>query len=140
MNTDKIKEIFDCVETKADKIIVKKDFLNVIDLIKNNYKFDMLKEIIAIDNKDCIELIYNLYSTENDEDLKLSLTVSNNEAESVSKMYDSAVADEKEIYDLFGIKFIGNDELKRLYMPENWQGHPLRKDYSENDKRLEWNE
>ena len=62
MNTDKIKEIFDCVETKADKIIVKKDFLNVIDLIKNNYKFDMLKEIIAIDNKDCIELIYNLYS------------------------------------------------------------------------------
>ncbi len=140
MNTDKIKEIFDCVETKADKIIVKKDFLNVIDLIKNNYKFDMLKEIIAIDNKDCIELIYNLYSTENDEDLKLSLTVSNNEADSVSKMYDSAVADEKEIYDLFGIKFIGNDELKRLYMPENWQGHPLRKDYSENDKRLEWNE
>ena len=140
MNIDRIKEIFDCVETEADKIIVKKDFLNVIDFIKNNYKFDMLKEIIAIDNKDSIELIYNMYSTENEEELKLSLTVNNNEAESVSKIYDSAVADEKEIYDLFGIKFIGNDELKRLYMPENWQGHPLRKDYEENDKRLEWNE
>ena len=41
-----------------------------------------------------------------------------NQMESVSKIFDSAVADEKEIYDLFGINFIGNDELERLYMPE----------------------
>ena len=47
---------------------------------------------------------------------------------------------EKEIYDLFGIKFIGNKELKRLYMPESWKGHPLKKDYIENDERLNWNE
>jgi type IV secretory pathway VirB4 component len=53
---------------------------------------------------------------------------------------DSAVADEKEIYDLFGVKFLGNEELKRLYMPENWQGHPLKKDYVDNDERLNWND
>ena len=63
-----------------------------------------------------------------------------NETESVSKVFDSAIADEKEIYDLFGIKFFGNDELKRLYMPESWDGHPLRKDYKETDERLNWNE
>jgi NADH:ubiquinone oxidoreductase subunit C len=62
------------------------------------------------------------------------------EAESVSKIFDSAVADEKEIYDLFGVKFVGNDELKRLYMPESWEGHPLKKDYTEKDERLNWND
>ena len=62
------------------------------------------------------------------------------EAESVTNIFDSAVADEKEIYDLFGIKFIGNSELKRLYMPETWEGHPLKKDYVANDERLDWNE
>ena len=46
----------------------------------------------------------------------------------------------KEIYDLFGVKFVGNDELKRLYMPESWEGHPLRKDYTEKDERLSWND
>ena len=39
-----------------------------------------------------------------------------------------------------GIKFIGNDELKRLYMPEGWEGHPLKKDYENKDSRLNWNE
>ena len=55
-------------------------------------------------------------------------------------IFDSAIADEKEIYDLFGVKFIGNPELNRLYMPDSWQGHPLKKDYEENDERLSWND
>ena len=86
-----------------------------------------------------IELIYHLYNIEDEEDLYVSLNVIN-EAESVSSLFDSAVADEKEIYDLFGVKFIGNEELKRLYMPEGWEGHPLKKDYEEKDERLNWND
>jgi hypothetical protein len=50
------------------------------------------------------------------------------------------VIDEKEIFDLLGVNFIGNKELKRLYMPETWEGHPLKKDYQENDERLNWND
>ena len=41
---------------------------------------------------------------------------------------------------MFGIKFINHEDLKRLYMPENWEGFPLRKDYIESDTRLAWNE
>ena len=140
MNWQEFKNIFEDVELVGDKIVIKSNLAKTIDFIKNNYHYTLLKEIIAVDNKYAgIELIYRLYSIENEEDVLVSITVQDS-AESVSQIFDSAIADEREIYDLFGINFIGNSELKRLYMPESWQGHPLRKDYVENDERLSWNE
>lgn len=140
MNWSEFKTIFNNCELKDEKIIIKSDLAKTIDMVKNNYGFDILKEIAAVDKKDeGIELIYRLYSTENEEEVVISILVKD-EAESISKIFDSAVADEKEIYDLFGVKFIGNDELKRLYMPESWEGNPLKKDYSQSDERLNWNE
>ena len=131
---------FNNCEVRDKKIIVKSDLVSFVDLVKNHYGFDILKEIIAVDNQDeGIELIYNFYSTRDEEELLLSYTVSK-EAPSISSLFDSAVADEKEIYDLFGVNFDGNNELKRLYMPETWQGNPLKKDYVENDERLNWND
>lgn len=140
MNWLEFKNIFEDVELVGDKIVVKSNLAKTIDFIKNNYHYDLLKEIVAVDNKEAgIELIYRLYSIENEEDVLVTITVKDT-AESVSQIYDSAIADEKEIYDLFGINFDGNAELKRLYMPESWDGHPLKKDYVENDERLSWNE
>ncbi|MBQ7764719.1 NADH-quinone oxidoreductase subunit C [bacterium] len=140
MNWENFKNIFSDVETKGDKLIVKTNIAKTIDFIKNNYHFDVLKNITAVDLKEQgVELIYHLFNVEDEEELLVSILV-NDVAESVSKIFDSAVADEKEIYDLFGVKFIGNDELKRLYMPETWEGHPLKKDYVENDERLNWND
>ena len=136
----KIMEISNDCELIDDKIVVKQNLVKIINFVKTNYHFDILKEIIAVDkNEEGIELIYKLYSTENEENVLIS-TLITNEVESISSVFDSAVADEKEIFDLFGIKFIGNDELKRLYMPESWKGHPLRKNYTENDERLSWND
>ena len=140
MNWLEFKNIFEDVKLVGDKIVVKSNLAKTIDFIKNNYHYNLLKEIVAVDNKDMgIELIYRLYSIENEEDVLVSITVQDT-VESVSQIFDSAIADEKEIYDLFGINFIGNSELKRLYIPESWEGHPLRKDYVENDERLKWNE
>ena len=140
MNINELINIFKDCEIVGEKIVIKSDLAKTVKFIKNNYNFDILKEIIAVDNSERgIELIYRMFSIENEEDILLSITVTD-EAESISKIFDSAVADEKEIYDLFGIKFIGNEELERLYMPESWQGHPLRKDYKENDERLDWND
>lgn len=136
----KLIENFNNCEIRDSKIIIKADLLNFVELIKNHYGFDILKEIIAIDNQEHgIELIYNFYSTRDEESLLLSYTTET-EASSISSLFDSAVADEKEIFDLFGINFIGNKELKRLYMPDSWQGNPLKKDYVENDERLNWND
>lgn len=136
----KLIENFNNCEIRDNKIVIKADLLNFVELIKNHYGFNILKEIIAVDNQEQgIELIYSFYSTRDEESLLLSYTTEA-EASSISSLFDSAVADEKEIFDLFGINFIGNKELKRLYMPDSWKGNPLKKDYVENDERLDWND
>lgn len=140
MNWNEFKNIFNDTEIIDDKLVIRKELVKILNFIKENYNFGMLKSITAIDKQEVgTELIYHLYDIEDEEDLLVSITV-NNEVESVSSIFDSAIADEKEIYDLFGVRFIGNEELKRLYMPESWEGHPLKKDYQENDERLNWND
>ena len=139
MNIEELKNIFSECELSKNKICIKNNLHIIIDFIKNNYSFKILKSITAIDLGNEIELLYSLYSIENDENVIISIKVQN-EAESIIDIFDSAKADENEIYDLFGINFIGNDNLKRLYMPENWDGFPLRKDYIQNDTRLAWND
>ena len=140
MNSENIIKAFNECEIRDGKIIIHNDLFSFVELVKNKYSFDILKEIVAIDNNEQgIELLYRFYSTQNEENLILSFST-HKEAESISKLFDSAMADEKEIFDLFGVNFIGNEELKRLYLPETWEGHPLRKDYQENDERLDWND
>ena len=140
MNVTEFLKVFDDVALFEDKIILKHNLVETVIYLKENYGYDMLKEITAVENDDMsTELNYHLYSSRDDEDLILSINV-NKEAESIAHIFDSASADENEIYDMFGINFIGNEDLKRLYMSEGWVGHPLRKEYEDNDERLEWND
>ena len=141
MNWAELKNIFKECEIIDNKLVVKENIVKTLKFVKENYHFEILKNITAVDNKDLgIELIYQLYNIEDEENILISITTFDNEVESVTSIFDSATADEKEIYDLFGVKFIGNEELKRIYMPESWEGHPLRKDYQENVERLNWND
>ena len=140
MNSAEFVRIFQNSEIMNEKLIIKENLADTLRLIKENYKFEVLKDITAVDKQaDGIELTYRLYSVDDNEDVLVAIIVKD-EVESVCSIFDSACADEKEIYDLFGVKFIGNEELKRLYMPESWKGHPLKKDYEENDERLRWND
>jgi NADH:ubiquinone oxidoreductase subunit C len=140
MDLKTFNKIFENSELVGDKIKIKTDILTKIKCLKENYGFNILKEIIAIDTQDGFtELIYHLFSTHNFESVKLSTLVTS-EADSISEIFKSAIADENEIYDLFGIKFTGNKNLKRLYMPDSWIGHPLKKDYKNTDERLRWND
>ena len=140
MNINEFINIFNDSELVDNKIVIKSKLYEAVEFVKNNYSYDILKEIIAIDNEDFgIELIYHLYTTIDEEDLFLSITVQN-EIVSIVDLFPSAQADENEIYDLFGINFIRNKNLKRLYMPEDWEGFPLRKDYVQDETRLAWND
>lgn len=140
MNWQEFERVFGECELDGDKIVIKSQLYDVIYFIVNNYTYNMLKEIIALDRQEAgVELIYHLYSVSDEEDVLISITVKD-KAESIVEIFKSAQADENEIYDLFGIQFIGNQNLKRLYMPEDWEGFPLRKDYVESDVRLVWND
>jgi NADH-quinone oxidoreductase subunit C len=77
------------------------------------------------------EVVYNLHSFERNHWLRLKckLNGTNPEIESVTPVWRGANWYEREIFDLFGIVFRNHPELRRIMMPEDWQGHPLRKDY-----------
>ena len=139
MNIEELKNIAEDCEFENEKIYVKKNIHKIVEFLKDNYCCKILKSITAVDLGDKIELIYYLFSIDNEEDVILSIKIQN-EAESIADIFDSARADENEIFDMFGIKFIGNKDLKRLYMPEDWEGYPLRKDYVQDDTRLAWND
>ena len=140
MNLTEFKNLFENCEFIDNKIIVKNNIFNVLKFIKENYSYKILKEIIANDKQnEGIELIYHLYSIDDEEDLFFAIIVQG-QTESVTEIFPSAIFDEREIYDMFGINFIGHKNLQRLYMPESWQGYPLKKDYIQEDERLAWND
>jgi NADH-quinone oxidoreductase subunit C len=61
--------------------------------------------------------------------LKVRLDGSSPVIESVTSVWPSANFYEREVFDLFGVRFTGHSNLKRILMPDDWEGHPLRKDY-----------
>ncbi len=135
-----IKNKFPNVIIFSEKIETNNQLVEILDYLKHTpeLSFDILLSIIAIDYSEYIELIYPLVSTYLNERINISIKI-NSEVHSVIGIYSSAYFDECEIYDLFGVNFIGNNNLKRLFMPSTWIGHPLRKNYELKDERLSWN-
>lgn len=132
-------------ENSFDKIRLDASNLHdSLNFLKDNaeFNFDRLNTIIAVDLKDKFELIYDLYSSKTSKNGRISLLLDRNSPHvpSIVDIYKSAYFDECEIYDMFGVIFDKNPDLKRLLMPKGWIGHPLRKDYEQNDKRLIWND
>jgi len=83
------------------------------------------------------DLVYHLVSLSHKHILVLKVMVGENEiVPSVTSIWRSANWNEREIFDLFGIPFSGHPDLRRILLPEQWKGHPLRKDYAlaEEDK------
>ncbi len=76
------------------------------------------------------DLVYHLYSFEKNNRLRLRVQLAAGEkAPSVTGVWPTANWMEREIYDMFGVEFTGHPDLKRLLLPDEWVGHPLRKDY-----------
>lgn len=110
----------------------------VCTLLHENEKtyFDQLSCLSGIDNgpeAGTMEVVYNLYSIpfNNHLMLKVILDRSNPEIHTVSDIWRTANWHERETYDLFGINFLNHPDLRRILLPKDWVGHPLRKDYEE---------
>ena len=148
-NFDVLKEQFPSIELISEENSFKKirtdanELLALLNELKNDamFDYDMLSTFIAVDLGENFELIYDLYSTETNKFMRVSVLIDRKfpKSPSVVDVFKSAHFDECEIFDMFGIEFSGNRKLKRLFMPKEWIGHPLRKDYVLEDKRLDWN-
>ena len=95
--------------------------------------FDYLFCITCVDWKTHLTMVYHFTSTIHRHIVvvKSKLDRTNPEIETVSDIWRTAEFHEREAYDLFGVRFIGHPDLRRLFMTEEWQGWPLRKDYED---------
>lgn len=95
--------------------------------------FDLLADQTAADypkREKRFEVIYHLYSVPRNHRLRLKVHVAEGETVgTATPVYNSAEWHEREIFDLFGISFDGHPDLRRILLPDEWQGHPLRKEY-----------
>jgi NADH-quinone oxidoreductase subunit C len=99
-----------------------------------NCPFDYLSDVTAVDwypSDPRFEVVYHLFSMSKKERVRLKVRLSGDSPslESVTSVWPGANYFEREVFDLFGIRFNGHPYLRRLLMPEDWEGSPLRKDY-----------
>ncbi|MFT6815176.1 MAG: NADH-quinone oxidoreductase subunit C [Sphingobacteriales bacterium] len=92
--------------------------------------FDLLESITAIDLEDgSFKVIYHLTSITKNYKLAVNTTFSTNSIQSVSGVYPTANWHEREAFDLFGILFENHPDLRRIFMPDDWEGNPMLKNY-----------
>ena len=95
--------------------------------------FECLSNESGVDYKDRIEVVYHLFSYQHRHQvvLKVKLPRDNPNVATLENVWKSANWMEREIYDLLGVNFEGHSDMRRLLLPEDWVGHPLRKDFVE---------
>lgn len=94
--------------------------------------FDFLFCLTGVDMVQFLEVVYHIESTEHKHQLELKVRTHDREngaVDTVCDIWRTAEFHEREIYDLLGIRFNNHPDLRRLFLEENWIGHPLRKDY-----------
>jgi len=97
-------------------------------------RFNLLSDVTCVDwypSEPRFEVVYQLTSIPRKSRLRLKVTLSGDDTKisSVISVWPSSNFFEREVFDLFGIQFEGHPYMKRIMMPEDWKGHPLRKDY-----------
>ena len=123
------------VESNQNVLVVNSDFLlAVAAFLKDTpgLNFDYLNFVTAIDYYGHFEIVYQLTSLEHNHSVVLKTRSYNREnpvVPSVVGLWQGADFQEREIYDLMGIKFDGHPNMKRIFLWEGFPGHPLRKDY-----------
>ena len=131
------------------RFVLKADYLKTIAALRSE-GFEMCVDLTAVDylthpgrsispevasqiTLERFELVVNLLSLSQRRRVRLRIQVSESDpvVDSAFDVYSGTEAMEREVFDMFGIKFNGHPDLTRILMPEDWQGHPLRKDYAQ---------
>lgn len=131
---DKILDM--SVQFGDDIILFEKDaLLDIVKFLKNDsYAFTMLLDLTCVDymgEEERYEMVYHLFSLSNKLRLRFKTRLNEKELEidSLTPIFNNANWLEREAYDMFGVHFMGHPYLRRLFMYDGFEGHPLRKDY-----------
>jgi NADH-quinone oxidoreductase subunit C len=118
---------------QAILVVAAESLLEIARSCRDDESFNMLTDLTAVDwpkREKRFDVILNLYSFAKNERLRLKAHVGENDpVASVTSVWSAANWLEREAYDMFGIVFEGHPDLRRILLPEEWQGYPLRKDY-----------
>jgi len=114
---------------------------SVCGFLKYDLKFVRLSSVTAVDrfpNEPRFEVVYHLHSVERNQRVRLKCRLPDIDPviESVTSVWRGANWYEREVFDLFGIRFLNHPDLRRIMLPEGWEGHPLRKDYPVTGSRV----
>jgi len=127
--------ILDALEDRKQPYLVidSTKLLDIARYSRAEEKFDLLEDFTAVDwprREKRFDLIAILYSFPHNTRLRLKIPIAETERPaSLVEIWPTADWLEREIFDMFGIVFAGHPGLKRILLPDEWQGHPLRKDY-----------
>ena len=106
----------------------------ILEFLKLEADFDYLVDLTAVDypkRAERFEVVYILYSFARNERIRLKTAVADGaKPATATTVHATANWLEREVFDMFGIQFEGHPDMRRILLPEEWEGHPLRKDYS----------
>lgn len=116
-------------------IYIAREFIRAAcDFLKTSGHVDFLSDVTCADfypREPRFEMAYHLLSMQRKQRVRLKVRLDGEDAviESITQVWPGANFFEREVFDLFGIRFLGHPNLRRIMMPEDWEGHPLRRDY-----------
>lgn len=123
-------------------VVERSEAATVLGELHGKYGFNILTDITAVHYpKDALpfEVVWFLYSMKSNERVRLKTRVTeNDEVQSATSIWAAANWLEREVYDMFGLRFAGHPDLRRILLPEEWTGHPLRKDYGVRQQDSAW--
>lgn len=114
--------------------VPKEEYSQFCKFLKNDPAlcFENLMSLTALDNVNDLELVIHLssYAKRHRMGVKVKLNRENPQIDSVTKLWPGANWHEREAYDLYGIVFLGHPDLRRILLPDDWEGFPMRKGYT----------
>ena len=114
----------------------------ILQVLRDQEQFDYCVDITAVhypSREKPFEVVWILYSFARNERIRVKTLIADGEAlPSSVPIWATANWIEREVYDMFGIRFEGHPDLKRILLPEGWKGHPLRKEYGIIQQDKEW--
>ena len=118
------------INVVPDQIVAVCDFLRTDAETPYDYLSDLTCVHYPEKKTAPFEIVYNLYSIPANERVRLKTQTNEDGVESVTSVWPAANWLEREVFDLFGVKFSNHPDLRRLLLPPDWEGYPLRKDYA----------